>query len=105
MLRYVLHVPFVHPLIGYIWLLVFGQMLISFWLIYTGARNSPHAVVRYALLATVVRLVLSIAVIFVALQQGVDQRVSFVLNFLTVYFAFLVFELISLLTTLRANLE
>lgn len=105
LLKYVFLVPYVHDMIWYIFLFILFQTLISVWTNHLGTRKSQQALVKYALAATVIRLTLSILVIFIALQIGVDHRLSFVLNFLILYFTFLTFELISLLTTLRANFE
>lgn len=105
LLKYVIQVPYIHDMVWYILLFILFQTLISVWITYLGARKSQQALVKYALAATVIRLTLSILVIFIALQIGVDHRLSFALNFLIVYFTFLAFELISLLATLRANFE
>ncbi len=105
LLKHIFQLSFLHAFIWYILLFIFLQTLISAWMIQKGARKSQQSMVKNALAATAVRLTLSILIIFIALQAGVANRVSFVLSFLIMYFTFLIFELISLLTTLRANFE
>lgn len=105
LLKYIIRVTYIHDTIWYILLFVLFQTFFSVWVSHIGVQKSHQAFVKYALVATVVRLTLSIVFVFVALQLGVAHRLSFVVNFLIMYFAFLVFEIISLLTTLRANFE
>ena len=100
-----LQVSFLHWTIWYIVGFIFIQSLISLAIGYRGLRKSQQAFVTHALGSTVVRLVLSVIALYIALKMGVDDRVRFVLNFMAVYFVFLIFELYSLLTTLRANFE
>ena len=96
---------FLHETIWYIIGFIFIQSVISLAIGYRGLRKSQQAFVTHALGSTVVRLVLSVVALYIALKMGVDDRLRFVLNFMAVYFVFLVFELYSLLTTLRANFE
>ena len=96
---------YLHDTLWYIIAFVFGLTFLSLVLGLRAARKSPETIVHYALGGTVVRLVLSVIVIYVALRIGVADRLWFVLNFMAVYFVFLAFEIYSLLTTLRANFE
>ncbi len=103
LLKYILQVSFIHDTIWYILLYVLFQTLFSFWIIGLGIQKSQESFIKYTMTATIIRLTLSLLIIFVALQLGINHRLSFVLNFLITYFIFLIFELISLLANLRAN--
>ncbi|MEM9832337.1 MAG: hypothetical protein AAF944_17020 [Bacteroidota bacterium] len=101
--KYALHVSWLHNTLWYIVSFVFVLTAISLLLGLKGVRESQEAVVKYVMGATLIRLTLSIIAIYVALKIGVSERLTFVLNFMTVYLVFLAFELYSLLTTLRPH--
>ena len=67
-------------------------------------KDQQQMILTY-LATTVFRLLISVAIIFLALMQGVPDRITFVINFAVVYLAFLGFEIYGLLTNLRAHLE
>lgn len=104
LLKYGLHASYLHEALWYIVAFVFILTALSLLLSQRGGQ-APEALVKYALGGTVIRLTLSIIAIYVALRLGVDDRLTFVLNFMTVYFVFLAFEIYGLLTTLRPNSE
>lgn len=104
LLKYVLHASYLHEALWYIVAFVFILTALSLLLSHRGGQ-SPEALVKYALGGTVIRLTLSIIAIYVALRLGVDDRLTFVLNFMAVYFVFLAFEIYGLLSTLRPNSE
>ncbi len=104
LLKYGLHSSYLHEALWYIVAFVFFLTALSLLLSQYGGR-APEALVKYALGGTVIQLTLSIIAIYVALRLGVDDRLTFVLNFMAVYFVFLAFEIYGLLTTLRPNSE
>ena len=104
-LKYGWHPAFLHDTLWYIVLFVFTLTLLSLLAGLRGSRRSPESLVKYVLGGTVLRLVLSVIAIYLALRIGLSDRLTFVLNFMAVYFVFLAFEIYSLLTTLRANFE
>ncbi|MEM6843615.1 MAG: hypothetical protein AAF632_15415 [Bacteroidota bacterium] len=101
--KYAFQVSWLHNTLWYIVSFVFVLTAISLLLGLKGVRESQEAVVKYVMGATLIRLTLSIIAIYVALKIGVSERLTFVLNFMTVYLVFLAFELYSLLTTLRPH--
>lgn len=104
-LKYGFGVTFIHDTVWYMLLFLAPLMLLSLALGWRGGQRSREALVHYVLGGTVIRLVLSVIGIYVALQLGVADRLTFVLNFMTLYFIFLTFEIYGLMTTLRANFE
>ena len=102
-LQYALSVSFIHESVWYIVLFVFVLTSLSLIVSQRGAQKSQEAVVKNVMGGTVIRFTLSILAIYIALKLGIPNRMSFVVNFMAVYFVFLAFELYSLLTTLRAN--
>ncbi len=105
MLKYGFRAAFIHDAIWYIVAFVFILTALSLWLGQRGGRQSPESLVKYALIGTLLRLVLSVVAIYIALRLNIADRLSFVLNFMAVYFVFLAFEIYGLLTTLRPNSE
>ncbi|MGD1893104.1 MAG: hypothetical protein ACFB15_21275 [Cyclobacteriaceae bacterium] len=72
---------------------------------YRALQQDQQKMILVYLATTVFRLLLSVAIIFFILMQGVSDRITFVINFALVYLAFLGFEIYGLLTNLRAHLE
>ncbi len=105
LLKHGFRVAFVHDTIWYIVAFVFALTALSLWLGHRGGRQSSESLVKYALIGTLLRLVLSVIAIYIALRLGIADRLWFVLNFMAVYFVFLAFEIYGLLTTLRPNSE
>ena len=105
LLTYGFEVPYLHQALWYIVLFVFVLTALSLLVSQRGAQKSQEAVVKYVMGGTVIRFTLSILAIYIALKTGIPDRVTFVVNFMIMYFVFLAFELYSLLTTLRPNFE
>ena len=72
---------------------------------YRALEQDQQKMILVYLATTVFRLLISVTIIFVALMQGVSDRIEFVVNFAVVYLVFLGFEIYGLLTNLRAHLE
>jgi hypothetical protein len=100
-----IQVPYIHSSAIYwvpFFLVVNGLAAI---ITYRALQQDQQKMILVYLATTVFRLLLSIAIIFFILIQGVPDRITFVINFAVVYLAFLGFEIYGLLTNLRAHLE
>ncbi|MGB3852623.1 MAG: hypothetical protein WA958_21845 [Tunicatimonas sp.] len=102
-LKYGFRVGFIHETIWYIVAFVFTLTALSLWLGQRGGRQSPESLVQHALGGTVLRLFLSVVAIYVALRLGIADRLSFVLNCMGVYLAFLAFEVYALLVATKKD--
>jgi hypothetical protein len=95
--------PLVHP---YIWsIMVFSGVLgmivvaIAHWGMNTmDAQSRPNIFLGL----TVLRMLLSMAFIGITLYMGIEDRVLWVVNFFAVYLFYLVFEITTILSNLRA---
>ncbi|GHE54173.1 MULTISPECIES: hypothetical protein [Roseivirga] len=95
--------PLVHP---YIWsIMVFSGVLgmivvaIAHWGMSTmDAQSRPNIFLGL----TVLRMLLSMAFIGITLYMGIEDRVLWVVNFFAVYLFYLVFEITTILSNLRA---
>ena len=105
LLKYGFRVAFVHDTIWHIVTFVFALTALSLWLGQRGSRQSPESLVKYALVGTLLRLVLSVVAVYIALRLNIADRLSFVLNFMAMYFAYLVFEVYALLATTKEDTE
>ncbi|MFZ6664190.1 hypothetical protein [Peijinzhouia sedimentorum] len=63
------------------------------------AENLPQVFIA----STVMRLLLSIFFVGIVLYLGVEDRLLWVINFFILYIFYLIFEIISLMTTLRPH--
>jgi hypothetical protein len=63
------------------------------------AENLPQVFIA----STVMRLLLSIFFVGIMLYLGVEDRLLWVINFFMLYIFYLIFEIISLMTTLRPH--
>lgn len=70
-----------------------------------GLGKDPRYFQGFFFSAMLLRMFLSIAVIFYAVYQGVISPTLFVVTFFILYFCFISFEIYSLLHNLRANSE
>ena len=97
--------PYIHPT-GIYWVPFFFVINgVASFFIFKALNKDQQRMVLVYLATTVFRLLISASVIFFALINGVEDRITFVINFAVVYLAFLGFEIYSLLTNLRAHLE
>jgi len=97
--------PYVHPTAIYwvpFFLVINGLAAI---VTFRALGQDQQKMILVYLATTVFRLLLSVAIIFFILMQGVSNRITFVINFAVVYLVFLGFEIYGLLTNLRAHLE
>ncbi len=65
-------------------------------------KNKSNLLIYY-LLATIVRIFVSLIVLLLYISLGVSDRNIFVGNFFLIYFFYMVFEIYFLLTNLQAN--
>jgi hypothetical protein len=63
------------------------------------AENLPQVFIA----STVMRLLLSIFFVGIVLYLGIEDRLLWVINFFMLYIFYLIFEIISLMTTLRPH--
>lgn len=95
---------FIHPTAEFIILFLFLQALLTLYLTRMGFLDR-HRFPMYYMAATAFRFLLSVIVVFFALYLGVNQAVVFIVNFMTAYLLFVVFEIYTLITNLRPDSE
>jgi hypothetical protein len=95
----------VHQGAFYVLLYFYLLTLLTHYLTRLGLHDSAERFSAYFFTAMVIRLLLSAAVVLLFLLRGIPERIAFALNFVAVYFAFLIFEINTLLTTLRSNFQ
>lgn len=96
---------FVHPNIYYIIVFFFFLSLLLTVLTNFALQQEPQKFVVSYLTSMVIRLLLSFTVVIIVLFQDLTDKLNFIINFAVVYLSFLVFEIYTLLTTLRPNSE
>jgi hypothetical protein len=98
--------PFSHILHDYIWgMLIFYFLLsaITSFLTEYGIKKQPGNFQIFYFGGMGIRVFASMMVAFVVIIAGNEQIVTFLLNFFALYLFFLIFEIYTLLTNLRAN--
>lgn len=96
---------FVHPNIYYIIVFFFFLSLLLTVLTNFALQQEPQKFVVSYLTSMIIRLLLSFTAILIILFQDLTDKLNFIINFAVVYLSFLVFEIYTLLTTLRPNSE
>lgn len=96
---------FVHPNIYYIIVFFFFLSLLLTVLTNFALQQEPQKFVISYLTSMIIRLLLSFTVVIIVLFQDLTDKLNFIINFAVVYLSFLVFEIYTLLTTLRPNSE
>jgi len=102
--REIFNIGYVHAGAELIILFLFLQALLTFLLTKLGFQDRQRFSLYY-MAATAFRFLLSVIVVFFALYLGVDHTVVFIINFMTVYLLFVVFEIYTLITNLRPDSE
>lgn len=102
--RDVLHLQFIHNTTEFIILFLFLQALLTLFLTKLGLHDRSRFTLYY-MSAIAFRFLLTIIAIFFALYLGVNQVAIFVVNFMTAYLLFVVFEIYTLITNLRPDSE
>src|SRR5690606_2372384 len=97
--REVFSLSFIHPTAEFIILFLFLQALLTLYLTRLGFLDRQRFPMYY-MAATAFRFLLSVIVVFFALYLGVNQAVVFIVNFMTAYLLFVVFEIYTLITNL-----
>jgi hypothetical protein len=95
--------PWLHPKWKILLLFFLSVSFLTHRLIETGLQGNQERFVPLALAATIARLVLGLAFIGFFLFQGIDQRRTFVLDFLALYIFYTGFEMWGLTRKLRQN--
>lgn len=95
--------PWLHP--GWRILLVFfgSVSVLTYRLVQPGLQGDQERFVPLYLAATVARFVLGLAFVGFYLYRGVEDRRTFVLDFLLLYLSYTGFEIWGVLRTLRQN--
>ncbi|MFP4090662.1 MAG: hypothetical protein ACLFUB_06865 [Cyclobacteriaceae bacterium] len=95
----------VHQGAFYILLFFYLLTLLTHYLSLSGLGYSVERFSVFFFTSMIMRLLLSAGVVLVALLLQIPERISFALNLVVLYFAFLIFEINALLTTLRSNFQ
>ncbi len=98
--------PISYILHDYIWgMLIFYFLLsaVTSFLTEYGIRRQPNNFQIFYFGGMGIRVFASMLVAFVIIIAGNEQIVTFLLNFFALYLFFLIFEIYTLLTNLRAN--
>lgn len=99
----VFNFSFVHPavyqIIGFLWLL-YTSIHFSYMLV---AKNPNIESAALPLIGLGLRFIVSLFTIMVWLMKNPDDSGIFVLNFMAIYFVYVVFEITALLPNLRRN--
>lgn len=96
-------VDILHSHVWYMLVFFFGMTLLT--MVVVLKSTDPKTYVVFYLSTVVARLLLSVMAAFVFLYFIPDQEVPFVINFFSFYLLFLLFEIITLLSNLRAGNE
>jgi hypothetical protein len=102
---FVLPEPLLHEYKWYLLLFFAVQSLLTTFITSQGLTKDPRYFQGFFFSAMLLRMFLSIGVIFYAVYQGVISPTLFVVTFFILYFCFISFEIYSLLHNLRANSE
>lgn len=94
-----------HTSIYYIIIFHFFLSLTTTVITNRALQRTPDRFVVLYLATMVLRLLLSFTMVLVVILQEIANKQNFILSFAGVYLVFLVFEIYTLLTTLRANSE
>lgn len=94
-----------HEYKWYLLLFFAVQSLTTTFITSQGLGKDPAYFQGFFFSAMLLRMFLSIAVIFYVVYQGVISPTLFVVTFFVLYFCFISFEIYSLLHNLRANSE
>lgn len=78
----------------------FLQSLFISWILFLGEKNNTQFP-NFVIGSLVIRFVTSIFLLLVFFVFGLENRVSFVVQFVAVYLSYLIFELTIVLTNLR----
>ncbi|MCU0437521.1 MAG: hypothetical protein MUC49_06355 [Raineya sp.] len=100
---FVLPSPLLHEYKWYLLLFFAVQSILTTFITSQGLTKDPEYFQGFFFSAMLVRMFLSIGVIFFAVYQGVISPFLFVGTFFILYFCFVSFEIYSLLHNLRAN--
>lgn len=103
-IRYWQLIP-LHTSIYYIIIFYFFLSVITTIITHWSLQRDPGRFVVAYMAAMVIRLLLSFALVLVVILQEIAHKQNFILSFAGIYLVFLVFEIYTLLTTLRANSE
>ena len=85
------------PAMPYLILLSFSVTLIFHLVVHSASEKKFSKFISYFMLATVVKLLLYIIVIFLYVYQNKSDTLAFVITFLLLYIIYSVFEVINLL--------
>ena len=102
---FVLPQAILHEYKWYLLLFFAIQSVTTTFITSQGLGKDPTYFQGFFFSAMLLRMFLSIAVIFYAVYQGVISPTLFVVTFFILYFCFISFEIYSLLHNLRANSE
>ena len=102
---FVLPQALLHEYKWYLLIFFAVQSITTTFITSQGLGKDPSYFQGFFFSAMLLRMFLSIAVIFYAVYQGVISPTLFVITFFILYFCFISFEIYSLLHNLRANSE
>lgn len=100
-----LELPFIHQYIWYIIGFFFIQSLLTTFIAGKGIKKNSVNFPPFYFMSMILRLVLTIILAFVFIAIQTPDLNVFVGNFLILYLLFLIFEIYSLLTNLRPDLD
>lgn len=102
---YISTTPIIHPYI--FWIILYFVLLTAgtYFFVVRGLRRDLFALQNRYMASLALRLILSATCIILYIVLIKTEKISFVLNFFAVYFAYTIFEIRSLLTNLRAHLK
>lgn len=98
-------VRFIHQGVYYIIAFFFFLSLIITLITNQAIQHDAQKFVTFYLATMILRLLISFGVLLIVLLQDLPNKFNFILNFAVAYLIFLIFEIYTLLATLRANSE